>query len=205
MATAVGGIVLCGGQSKRMGRPKAWLPFAGELMLPRVVRLLGQVVHPVVVVAAPEQDVPPLPAEIAIVRDEEKGRGPLQGLAAGLTALRGQVEAAYLSSCDVPFLQRAFVQRLIDLLGDHAICVPHVGDYHHPLAAVYRLEVAEAVTRLLRQDRLRPVFLFEAVPTRIVEAGELADVDPTFQTLRNLNTPADYEAAVHEPVSEPEA
>jgi molybdopterin-guanine dinucleotide biosynthesis protein A len=198
MVPAVGGIVLCGGQSKRMGRAKAWLPFVGELMLPRVVRLLGQAVSPVVVVAAPDQEVPPLPGEIAIVRDEEKGRGPLQGLAAGLTALRGQVDAAYLSSCDVPFLQPAFVCRLIDLLGDQPICVPHVGDYHHPLAAVYRLEVADAVTRLLAEDRLRPFFLFEAVPTRIVEAAELADVDPTFQTLRNLNTPADYEAALRE-------
>ena len=193
-----GGIVLCGGQSKRMGRPKAWLPFAGEIMLPRVVRLLGEAVRPVVVVAAPGQDVPPLPPEVAIVRDEEKGRGPLQGLAAGLQALRGQVEAAYLSSCDVPFLRPAFVRRLIDLLGDHAICVPQVGDYHHPLAAVYRLEVAEAVRRLLAADRLRPFFLFEAVPTRVVEAAELADVDPTFQTLRNLNTPEDYEAALRD-------
>src|SRR6202011_3129286 len=136
----VGGIVLCGGQSQRMGRPKAWLPFAGEFMLPRVVRLLSEVVHPLVVVSAPEQEVPPLPAEVVVLRDEEKGRGPLQGLAAGLAALAGQAEAAYLSSCDVPFLRPAFVRRLIELLGDYAICVPRVGDYHHPLAAVYRLE-----------------------------------------------------------------
>jgi molybdopterin-guanine dinucleotide biosynthesis protein A len=193
-----GGIVLCGGQSKRMGRPKAWLPFGDEFMLPRVVRLLREVVYPLVVVAAPDQDVPPLPADVAVVRDEEKGRGPLQGLAAGLAALRGKAEAAYLSSCDVPFLQPAFVRRLIDLLGDHAICVPRVGDYHHPLAAVYRIEVAEAVARLLAENRLRPFYLFEAVPTRVVEARELADVDPTFQTLRNLNTPEDYEAALRE-------
>src|SRR5690242_13344927 len=189
----IGGIVLCGGQSKRMGRPKAWLPFAGEVMLPRVIRLLGEAVRPVVVVAAPDQDVPPLPSGIAVVRDEEKVRGPLQGLAAWLYSLRGQAEAAYLSSCDVPFLRPAFVRRLIDLLGDHAVCVPRVGDYHHPLAAVYRLEVADAVARLLAEDRLRPFFLFEAVPTRVVGEAELADVDPTFQTLRNLNTPEDYE------------
>src|SRR5580700_6643343 len=108
----VGGIILCGGQSQRMGRAKAWLPFAGELMLPRVVRLLREAVDPVVVVAAPDQEVPPLAADIAIVRDEEKGRGPLQGLAAGLAALEGRAEAAYLSSCDVPFLKPAFVRRL---------------------------------------------------------------------------------------------
>ena len=93
------------------------------------VRLLGEVVRPVVVVAASDQEVPPLPAEFAVVRDEERGRGPLQGLAAGLAALRGRAGAAYLSSCDVPFLRPAFVRRLIDLLGDNAICVPKVGDY----------------------------------------------------------------------------
>jgi molybdopterin-guanine dinucleotide biosynthesis protein A len=167
-------------------------------MLPRVVRLLRQAVRPVVVVAAPDQEVPPLPSEVAVVRDEERGRGPLQGLSAGLHALRDKVEAAYLSSCDVPFLRPEFVRRLVDLLGDHAICVPRVGEYHHPLAAVYRLGVGEAVARLLAHDRLRPVFLFEAVATRVVEAAELADVDPSFQTLRNLNTLADYETAIRD-------
>jgi molybdenum cofactor guanylyltransferase len=162
----VGGVVLCGGQSQRMGRPKAWLPFAGEVMLPRVVRLLGEAVGPLVVVAAPDQDVPPLPPGVAVVRDAERGRGPLQGLVAGLEALRGQAEAAYLSSCDVPFLRPAFVRRLIDLLGANAVCVPRVGEHHHPLAAVYR--------------------------------PELADVDPDFRTLRNLNTPEEYQAALSE-------
>ena len=181
-----------------MGRPKAWLPFGPELMLPRVARLLGEVVSPLVVVAAPEQDIPPLPADIAVVRDEQEGRGPLQGLAAGLEALRGRAEAAYVSSCDVPLLRPAFVRRLLELLGEHAICVPRVGGYHHPLAAVYRLGVVEVVRRLLAEDRLRPFFLFEAVPTRVVEADELRDTDPTFQTLRNLNTPEDYEAALHD-------
>jgi molybdopterin-guanine dinucleotide biosynthesis protein A len=181
-----------------MGRPKAWLPFAGEIMLPRVVRLLGEVVHPLVVVAAPGQELPPLPADVAIARDDEKGRGPLQGLAAGLAALRGRAEAAYLSSCDVPFLRPAFVRRLIELLGEHAICVPRVGEHHHPLAAVYRLGVADAVAELLAANRLRPFFLFEKVPTRVVEACELAGVDPAFQTLRNLNTPEEYEAATRD-------
>jgi molybdopterin-guanine dinucleotide biosynthesis protein A len=192
----VGGVVLCGGQSRRMGRAKAWLPFGDEIMLPRVVRLLGEAVRPIVVVAAPEQDLPPLPDDVRVVRDEEQGRGPLQGLDAGLEALRGQADAVYLSSCDVPFLKPAFVRRLIQLLGEQWICVPRVGEYHHPLAAVYRLEVRETIGRLLAENRLRPFFLFEAVPTRVVEASELAEADPTFQTLRNLNTPEEYAAAL---------
>ena len=163
----VGGIVLCGGQSQRMRRPKAWLPFGNELMLPRIVRLLRQVAEPVVVVAAAAQEVPPLPGEVLLVRDDEGGRGPLQGLAAGLTALTGKVDAAYATSCDVPFLQPAFVQRLIDLLGDKAICVPEVAEYRHPLAAVYRLSVLRTITRLLAANRLRPTFLFDEIPSTL--------------------------------------
>jgi molybdopterin-guanine dinucleotide biosynthesis protein A len=192
----VGGIVLCGGQSSRMGRPKAWLPFGDEVMLQRVVRILGSVVAPVVVVAALDQEVPPLPADVAIVRDEERGRGPLQGLLAGLQALRGKVDAAFLSSCDVPFLKPAFVRRLIDLLASASICVPRFGEYHHPLAAVYRLDVIGVVQRLLGENRLRPVFLFDSVATRVVQANELADIDSEMISLRNLNTPEEYEAAL---------
>src|SRR5438552_17509333 len=107
--TKVGGVILCGGQSQRMGRPKAWLPFAGQTMLARVIGLLCEIVSPIVVVAAPEQELPPIPEDVKIVRDDEKGRGPLQGLAAGLGALEGRADAAYVSSCDVPFLHPAFV------------------------------------------------------------------------------------------------
>jgi molybdopterin-guanine dinucleotide biosynthesis protein A len=196
--TRIGGIVLCGGQSSRMGRPKAWLPFGDEWMLQRVVRLLADMVSPILVVAAPGQDVPFLSPEIEIVRDASSGRGPLQGIAAGLDALRGRADAAYISSCDVPFLQPAFVRRLIELLGDFVICVPEVGGYRHPLAAVYRIEVADVAKRLLTENRLRMSLLFEESATRFVQAEELADVDPSFQSLRNLNAPCDYEAAVRE-------
>jgi molybdopterin-guanine dinucleotide biosynthesis protein A len=198
MTITAGGIVLCGGQSQRMGRAKAWLPFQGEFMLKRVVRLLGEVVSPIVVVAAPNQDVPELPPDVVLVRDSTGGRGPLQGLAAGLEALPAGTAAAYLSSCDVPFLRPAYVRRMIYLLGDHSICVAHVGGYHHTLAAVYRLAVLESVRRLLADNRLRPAFLFESQSTRIVTALELTDADPDLQSLRNLNTPEEYEAALRE-------
>src|SRR5687767_10615246 len=60
------GIILCGGKSSRMGRPKALLPFGPELMLERVVRILSAVVSPIVVVAAPEQDLPPLSDDVLL-------------------------------------------------------------------------------------------------------------------------------------------
>lgn len=191
-----GGIVLCGGLSSRMGQPKAWLPFAGELMLPRIVRIVREVVEPVVVVAAPGQDVPTLPEEIRVVRDAVAGRGPLQGLAAGLAALQGRADAAYLSSCDVPLLKPAFVRRVIASLEENAgAAVPFAEGFHHPLSAAYRLAVLPEVERLLAQGHLRIGMLFDQVPTRLIAAHEFADVDPDLASLRNLNSPADYAAA----------
>ena len=133
-----GGIVLCGGKSTRMGVPKATLPFGPETMLQRVVRLLGTVVSPIVVVAAREQSLPPLPDEVAVTRDEREQRGPLEGLRAGLKALPNFVEVAYITSCDVPLLEPAFVERMVELLGDHDIAVMEIDGFPHPLSAVYR-------------------------------------------------------------------
>ena len=192
----VGGIVLAGGKSTRMGRSKADLPFGDELMLQRVVRILSEVVRPIVVVGAPQQELPPVPRAIEIVRDRISDRGPLQGLAAGLRALVGKCDAAYVCSCDVPLLKVAFVKRMIELLGRQQITVPYVGSFHHPLAAVYRLDVIEQVNDLLAADRRRPVFLFESADTYIVSQAELIQVDSKLDSLRNCNCPEDYEQAL---------
>ena len=72
---AAGGIVLCGGKSSRMGTSKALLPFGRETMLQRVVRLLNEVVAPIVVVAASDQELPELPADVIVTRDERRDAG----------------------------------------------------------------------------------------------------------------------------------
>src|SRR6202162_4204017 len=194
----VGGIVLCGGKSTRMGVPKATLPFGPETMLQRVVRLLGTVVSPIVVVAAREQSLPQLPDDVAVTRDEREQRGPLEGLRAGLKALPNSVEVAYITSCDVPLLEPAFVERMVELLGDHDIAVMEIDGFPHPLSAVYRRGTLPQVEALLAEDRLRPVFLFDAVRTRRVRPEEMASVDPQLRTLRNLNTREDYLEALAE-------
>jgi molybdopterin-guanine dinucleotide biosynthesis protein A len=193
-----GGIVLCGGKSTRMGVPKATLPFGPESMLQRVVRLLLTVVSPIVVVAARDQSLPELPDDVTVTRDEREARGPLEGLRAGLKALPDSVDIAYVTSCDVPLLVPGFVERMIELLGDHDIAVMEIDGFPHPLSAVYRRNLLPQVESLLAHDRLRPVFLFDAVRTRRVQPAEMTTVDPQLRTLRNLNTREDYLEALSE-------
>lgn len=192
----VGGIVLCGGKSSRMGSSKAMLPFGAETMLQRVVRLLATVVSPIVVVAARDQSLPRLPPEVSITRDEREAKGPIEGIRAGLSALPPSIDAAYITSCDVPLLVPAFVERMITLMGDDDIAVMEIDGFPHPLSAIYRRTVLPHVNTLIAQDRLRPIYLFDTVRARRVMPGEMAAVDPDLKTLRNLNTPHDYRSAL---------
>ena len=189
---STGGVILCGGLSTRMGTSKALLTFGPETMLQRVVRILSTVVSPIVVVAAAGQSLPDLPAGVVVTRDEQQGRGPLEGLRAGLKALPETVESAYVTSCDVPLLVPDFARRMIDLLADHDIAVMEIDGFPHPLSAAYRRSTLPHVEALLAQDRLRPVFLFDAVRTRRVLPAEMLSADPQLLTLRNLNTQEDY-------------
>jgi molybdenum cofactor guanylyltransferase len=194
---AIGGIVLCGGKSSRMGTSKALLPFGAETMLQRVVRILGGVVAPIVVVAAADQELPQLLPSVIVTRDEQQGRGPLEGLRAGLKALPSTIDAAYVTSCDVPLLETGFVRQMIDLSSGYDIAVMEIDGFTHPLSAIYRRATLPSVEDLLANDRLRPVFLFEAMNTRRVKPAEMTS-DPDLRTLRNLNTREDYEQALAE-------
>jgi molybdopterin-guanine dinucleotide biosynthesis protein A len=85
---------------------------------------------------------------------------------------------------------------MFERLGDSEIAVPYDGQYHHPLAAVYRPRVLPVIESLLGTDRLRPRFLFDQVITVEVPVEELRGVDPTLSTLMNLNHPEDYQRAL---------
>jgi molybdopterin-guanine dinucleotide biosynthesis protein A len=187
-----------------MGRPKAALEWHGTTLLQRVVGVVGRVVDgPVVVVGAPGQGLPPLPAGTEIATDEREGRGPLQGLAAGLGALAGRAERAYVSSTDVPLLHPSFVSVVLAAAEreDVDVALPVAHGFRHPLAAAYRTALLPEVERLIAEDRMKPAFLFERVrmhemdEAELLRAGELAAADPELLSLLNVNDPDDYQRA----------
>jgi molybdopterin-guanine dinucleotide biosynthesis protein A len=209
MAVAAG-IVLAGGRSSRMGTPKAGLEWHGSTLLRRVTGVVARSVDgPVVVVRAPGQELPDLPAGVEVTADAREGRGPLQGLAAGLAAVGDRADVAYVSSTDVPLLHPRFVRRVLDALDDDVdVALPHVGGFPHPLAAAYRVGLLPIVERLIAEDRMRPAFLYEACRVRRLDAAALlqdpalAALDPELDSVLNLNEPGDYEAARSRPAPE---
>jgi len=188
-ATAV---VLTGGKSSRMGRPKALLTFDGEPLIVHIVRHLKRVFAETVVVAAPEQELPLLP--VALVRDQVAYQGPVSGIYHGLKAATKEV--CFVTSCDAPFLDLALISHLLSEISDCDVVVPFWQERFQPLHAVYRRSVAPLLHEQLERGELRPIFLYDKVRTRKVHEDEIRTLDPEGMSFLNMNSPADYDSAL---------
>lgn len=184
-------IVLCGGQSSRMGREKLSLPFGDETMLARVLRVVRQVTPAVVLVAREGQA---LPEGVEVLRDPVEGLGPLAAIAVGLSATRA--ERAIVVACDMPLLRPALLRRLIDLSEGWEACVPIVGGFAVPTCAVYGRQVAPVARELVAAGQLAPAQLLQRVRTRFVGGADLRDADPALDSFRDCNTPERYAEAL---------
>jgi molybdenum cofactor guanylyltransferase len=205
-----GAIILAGGKSSRMGSSKAALDWHGSTLLRRVTGLAARTVDgPVVVVRAPEQELPDLSSSIEVVSDAREGRGPLQGLAAGFEAIGDRAEVAYVSSTDVPLLHPAFMRHVIGAVTDDVdVVLPEIHGFRQPLSAAYRPSLLPEVQALIADDQLKPAFLFERCRVRALDDAmmlrdpALAALDPGLASVSNLNDPGDYEAARAQPAPE---
>jgi len=199
--------VLAGGRSSRMGTSKAALEWHGSTLLRRVTGVVARAVDgPVLVVRAAGQPLPALAAGVDVLEDLGAGLGPLQGMAVGLAAAAGQAETAFVCSTDLPFLHAAFVRRVIGAFAPGADAVlPIARGHRQPLAAGYATTLAPVAAELVAQRRLRPAFLFDQrLVVQLDAAALLADpllarLDPDLDSVVNLNTPAEYDAARAQP------
>lgn len=192
-ALNVGGIVLCGGRSRRMGTPKAWLQFGTEYLLQRMVRIVSAVVRPVVVADRLGQSLPPLPDNVQTADDAIDDGGPLVGMDAGFNALGGACDAVFVTSCDHPLLKPTVIQRLVDYLEENPAVVLSHDDRLYPLTAVYRLTTHRRLSEMLASGQFRAHDFARACDPQILPSSQLLDIDPNLDSLRNVNDPDQYE------------
>ncbi|MFQ5539445.1 MAG: molybdenum cofactor guanylyltransferase, partial [Candidatus Binatia bacterium] len=185
-------IILAGGKSSRMGRSKALLLFDGEPLIVHIVRTLERFFADIIIVAAPGQELPPLP--VTLVRDEVAYQGPVGGIYYGIKAASRDV--CFVTSCDLPFLNLPFISFLVSQISDYDVVVPCYQERFQPLHAVYRLSVVPLLRDQLERGDLRPISLYQKVRTRKVHEDEIRAFDPEGLSFLNMNTPEDYQTAL---------
>ncbi|MCU1304615.1 MAG: transporter related protein [Candidatus Sulfotelmatobacter sp.] len=177
--------VLAGGKSTRMGTDKAFVEFEGRTLLARTLDLARSVSADVRVVGSTEKFAP----FASVVTDIFRDRGPLGGIHAALRA--SQTDLNLILAVDMPFLTRAFLEYLLEQARkapEALVVIPRFDGGWQPLCAVYRREFAAAAENALSAGRNKIDLLFDTVPVRVIEQGELEKAGFSSSVFRNLNT-----------------
>ncbi len=176
-------LVLAGGDSRRMGRPKAWLEVGDTFLLRYVVDRLAPAFSEVMVsFAEPEQLLEPVPYRI--VFDRKPSAGPLGGLEAGLAAARNEV--VFAVACDMPYVTQDVARLAVAAARACDAAIPRIDGRPEPVCGAYRRSALPFITGAINTGRLKAAEIVAELDVTWLES-----LDP--ELFRSLNTPQDLE------------
>ncbi|MCX5818601.1 MAG: molybdenum cofactor guanylyltransferase [Deltaproteobacteria bacterium] len=181
------GVILSGGRNRRMGENKAFLPVNGELLIDRTVRLFRAVFQEVIIVTSSPADY--LDQNAVIVTDILPEKGALGGIYTGLFYARE--DYAFIAACDMPFLNRAFLEYMILQTEGYDIIVPAPPDGLQPLHAVYARRCLPVIRGLIERDRLKITGFYPEYRLLKLSPEVIGSFDPEGRMFLNVNTPED--------------
>lgn len=197
---ALTGVVLAGGSSSRLGRPKQLVLLGGQLVLARVKAALDRVCEEIVLVVARDQDDATPDTGLAlgmhVVADRLPSAGPLAGIEAGLKA--AGTPLAFVVAADHPFLSARLIAGMADMAakGPFDAIVPSSSGRLEPLHSVYAPEPWLPLISSQLDAGRRSIYdlingaVDSGVPkVRVLEDAELASYDPDGRSLFDIDTP----------------
>ena len=196
------GVLVAGGTGSRLalGSPKALVRLGGVTLLDRGLAILEAVCDDIVV-TAPAAMALPLP-ELARSRgtcairraDDPAGTaGPLAGIVAGMSS--GAFERAIVLGVDLPFIEPAALELLLERMSGRLAVVPAPGGFPQPLAAAYAPGASAKLALRLAAGERSPTRALGALDALLLGDPELARLPGGLGSFFNLNSPADLEAA----------
>ena len=175
-------LVLAGGESRRMGRPKAWLEVGETTLLRWMVERLAPAFSEVVVsFAEPEQLQELVPYRL--VFDRKRASGPLAGIEAGLSAARSEVTFAI--GCDMPYVTRSVAEMAVAAARGCDAAMPRIDGRAEPVCAAYRRSALPVITAALDSGQRRAADIAARLDVTWLEGLDS-------EIFRSLNTLEDY-------------
>jgi molybdopterin-guanine dinucleotide biosynthesis protein A len=184
--------ILAGGESRRMGREKAWLELGGHPLINIQITLLKQLFEQVRIIAT-DLDDRWKTLGIPIQPDLRPGNGPLGGIHAALSTARS--ERVFVTACDFPFLSARLIKGLAKLSEHHDAVLPWSDHGPVPVCAFYSSKCLQAIESSIGQGERKATEFLRQVDVLMVSGKNLIELDPEGLALSNLNTPEDYERA----------
>jgi len=186
-SSAVWGLVLAGGRSRRMGQDKALLRHDGETQLSHAVRLLEPLLERVFVSARPDQAADPERSKFDLIVDRYDNMGPVAGI---LSAMERNPAVSWLVvACDLPNLDRETIRTLLEQRSDERPFTAYKSSYDglpEPLCAIYAPSARATIDAFVSDGLVCPRKMLIRSDTALLTQPDPAALD-------NINTPEDLE------------
>ncbi len=183
----VTGIILAGGRNLRMGKNKAFLTIHGQRIIDRTRDLFVEIFDEVLLVTNSPLEY--LDLNLRMFTDLYPGKGSLGGIFTGL--FHASYSHAFVAACDMPFLNRALIEHLGNLISGYDIVIPKTDDGLQPLHTIYSQKCLPFMEELLKKDDFKILNFFHKVKKREVRTEEIRSFDPELLSVFNINTPED--------------
>ena len=183
--------VLAGGESKRMGRSKATLPWGSGNLLEFQTSRLARLFDEVIVVAKENPDYPIGPARVVL--DTTPDYAAIHGV---LRAIEQAQDHVFVLAVDLPAITHDVVHAIASR-GSRTSApalIPEAGGRLQPLAAVWRRAAARIATNRMSRGMLSLIGLAEDAGAEILAESEWRKLDPSGNSFANVNTIADWNA-----------
>ncbi len=186
------GVILAGGENKRMGSDKAFLTVEGKPIVERVLAAFGELFPSIII----STNSPHLYGSygVDVVIDAVESRGPLTGIYSSM--LHSHDSYYFVVACDMPFLNPELIAYMRDVADGYDAVAPRLRGMVEPLHAVYSRSLLPVMERLVRQGRQQIRLLFDHGRVRYIDDAEIKRFDPANKVFTNLNTPHEYKEAV---------
>lgn len=195
MSSALYGLVLAGGQSRRMGQDKALLIRDGKSQLRYVAEVLGEVVDKVYVSTRPDQQDDPERRQFSTITDRYEGIGPVAGI---LSAMDEHPTSDWLVvACDLPNIDRQTLEFLIRNRADEHPFTAYRSSSNglpEPLCAIYASGSDGIIREFVDAGMVCPRKMLINSDTQLLDQPDPA-------ALENVNTPDDLATSVLEAAS----
>ena len=186
------GIILAGGENRRMGTDKAFLDIDGRPLIEHILDVFSTLFSRTIVVTnTPDRF---RDYDIELTSDVLAVRGPLTGIYSGL--LKSTDEYNFVAACDMPFLNPRLISYMGEIAAGQDAVVPMFNGFLEPLHAVYCRGLLSTMEAQIRKQDRRIRGLFDHIQVRYVTEAEIVRFDPLKRSFRNLNTPEEYKEAV---------
>jgi len=190
MKANITGVILAGGQNTRMGVNKAFLEIDGERLIDKTLNIYRPIFAEIIIVTNDPLSYIEF-IDASIVTDLYKGKGPLGGIYTGLFYSKNNY--AFVSACDMPYLNKDFISYLIKQAGKYDVIVPELTEGYQPLHAVYSRNCLPSIKRLLILDKLKITRFYRDMRILTISEEQILPYDPDGRLFHNLNTPEELE------------